>query len=179
MSVIPEAVIVPPLGFNELLARWMEAHQGKLEIWGRNDGPDIRTWLSLVHLAPGNEWCAATVHAGCHYVSLGLEIENPCPQTGGSLKMWRKSDPATHVITPRRGCIGVLDHGKGKGHVIVCTRELTEDVGLTWASGNTNAAGSRTGDSLLVKTGDPEEVHHGELVGWFDLSRLPPRPLVA
>lgn len=177
MSVIPEAVIAP-LGFDELLARWMEAHQGKLEIWGRNDGPDIREWLRRIGLAPGNEWCAATVYAGCYDVSRALKVVNPCPRTGGALKLWKLSDVVCRVVTPKRGDVGVLDHGKGKGHVIVCTAPLVEDVGLTWASGNTNADGSRTGDSLLVKTGDPEKVHHGELVGWLRFSLAPTRPLV-
>jgi hypothetical protein len=84
----------------------------------------------------------------------------------------------THVVTPKRGCLVILDHGGGKGHAGVVTA-VHADGTLSWGSGNTNAAGSRVGDSLLIKTGDPEKVHRGSLVGFVDLARAPTRALVA
>lgn len=164
------ALVCDPDDFGERVASWMEAHVGFKETLGPNSGPEINEWLRLVGLAPGNEWCAATAHAAHYYVSRDLGIVNPCPRTAGALRMWQLADVACRVVTPKRGCILVLDHGHGKGHVGIVTA-VNADGTLSWASGNTNASGSRTGDSLLVKSGDPELVHHGKLVGFLDMSR--------
>lgn len=176
---MPDATVCDPNDLGERAASWMEAHQGMLETDGRNLGPLINEWNRLAGAPPGSEWCTSTAFAAHFYSSRDLAIVNPFPKTAGALKVWTLADRACRVITPRRGDVGVLDHGKGKGHVIVCTRPLVDVIGLTWASGNTNAAGSRTGNSLLVKTGDPEEVHHGELVGWLRFSLAPTRRIVA
>lgn len=173
-----DAGLVPD-DFNELLAQWGEKRAPvMLETWGRNDGPELREWLRLVRLDKPAEWCAATVYAAAHDVSKYLGIVNPCPRTAGALKLYTLSDPVTHVVVPRRGCLLILDHGKGKGHAGVITAVFPDGT-LSWWSGNTNAEGSRTGDSLLIKTGDPEEVHHADLVGFVDLSKAPTRPLAA
>lgn len=169
------ALVCDPADFGERVASWMEAHVGFKETLGPNSGPEINEWLRLVGLAPGNEWCAATAHAAHYYVSRDLGIVNPCPRTAGALRMWQLADVVCRVITPKRGDVGILDHGGGKGHVIVCTAPIVEGVGLTWASGNTNASGSRTGDSLIVKTGDPEKIHHGKMAGWLRFSLAPAR----
>lgn len=178
MSATDTAPIVP-IDLGEKVAFWMETHQGFKEVDGPNLGPEINEWNRLVGQPPGAEWCAATAHAAHFYSSQALGVVNAFPRTAGALRVWALADPSCRVLTPQRGDVGILDHGHGKGHVIVCTRPMAPVVGLTWASGNTNAAGSRTGDSLLAKTGDPEEIHHGELVGWLRFSLAITRPVVA
>lgn len=158
------------------VAFWMEVHQGFKETLGPNLGPEINEWNRLVGSPPGSEWCAATAYAAHFYTSRDLGVVNAFPRTAGALRVWALADPSCRVVTPQRGDVGILDHGHGKGHVIICTRPEQPVIGLSWASGNTNAAGSRTGDSLLAKTGDPEEVHHGELVGWLRFSLAVTRP---
>lgn len=165
--------------FADKVAFWMEVRQGFKETLGANLGPEINEWNRLVGAPAGSEWCAATAHAAHFYTARNFGVANPFPHTAGALRAWALADASCRVVTPQRGDVGILDHGHGKGHVIVCTRPMAPIVGLTWASGNTNAAGSRTGDSLLVKTGDPEEVHHGEFVGWLRFSLMVTRPSVA
>lgn len=171
-------VACDPNDLGERMASWMESHVGMLETDGRNLGPLINEWNRRVGNPEGSEWCAATAYSAAFECSRDLGIVNPCPRTGGALRMWQLVDAVCRVVTPRRGDLGFLDHGHGKGHVIVVTREFVQGAGLCWASGNTNADGSRTGDSLLVKCGDPEEAHHGELVGFARLSLAPTRPVL-
>lgn len=176
---VTDAAPLPDLSdLGNRVAFWMEVRQGFKETEGKNMGPEINEWNRLVGQPPGAEWCAATAYAAHHYATRDLGIVNAFPRTAGALRVWALADVSCRVVTPQRGDVGVLDHGHGKGHVIVCTRPLTEGIGLSWASGNTNAAGSRTGNSLLVKTGDPEELHHAELVGWLRFALAVTRPLV-
>lgn len=158
---------VTPATLNEAMAAWMEAHVGTTET-GHNSGPGIDDWLRLVGLEAGNEWCAATVFAAGHYSAQELGLVNPVPRTAGALKLWTLSEPLTHVGAPARGRVFVVDHGGGKGHAGVCL-SVSPDGVPTSASGNTNAAGSRLGNTLAVHVGDPTVVHHG--VGptrWID-----------
>ncbi len=173
------ATDVPPLAcdpsdLNERMASWITSKIGTKETTP-NGGPEINEWLRLVGLPTGNEWCAATVYAAGFYSSRELGIVCPVPRTAGALKLWSLADPACHVLTPARGRVGVIDHGGGKGHAVICT--LVDPNGLAFfASGNTNAEGSRVGNCVAQHSGDPGVVHHGRFVGWCDFSRAVTRP---
>ena len=47
------------------------------------------------------------------------------------------------------------------GHAVVCVSVDDNGVPTSEISGNTNAAGSRLGNTLGRHTGDPTVVHHG------------------
>lgn len=157
----------------ELMASWIVSKIGVRET-ARNSGPEIDEWLRLVRQQPGAPWCAATVYAAADSAARSLGVVNPCPRTSGALKLWTLSDPVTHVVTPRRGDILVLDHGHGRGHAGI-VEFVTANGVLTWVSGNTNEAGSREGNAVVRKSGDPGDVHHAELVGFVRLSLAPTR----
>ncbi len=157
--------------FGDAMATWMEAHEGTTETApNSNPGPDsIDEWLRLVNLPPGNEWCAATVYAAGHGAAIATGMVNPVPKTAGALKIYTLTEPICRVDGPARGRVGIVDHGKGKGHAVVCVS--VDEAGVpTCLSGNTNAAGSRVGNTLGRHTGDPTVVHHGiGATRWLDL----------
>ena len=161
----------------ELAVSWAVSKLGVKET-APNSGPEIDDWLRRVGLPPGNQWCAAFVYSAFAEASRQLAVVNPCPRTASSQRMWTLSDAVCHVITPRRGDLYVVSHGGGKGHV-----GLVEDVfgpeSLALVSGNTNAQGSRVGDCVGRHVGDPETVHHADLVGFVRLSLAPTRALLA
>ncbi len=175
MTADASALVCDPADIGELMASWMEARVGFKETDGPNDGPEIREWLRRVGLSAPAEWCAATVYSAAFESARTLGVVCPAPRTAGALNIFRLADHVCRVDVPRRGDVLVLDHGKGRGHAGVITEGYVEGVGLRWASGNTNAAGSRTGDSLLIKSGDPAKVHHGDLAGYLRFSLAPTR----
>ncbi len=147
------------MSLGEHMAAWMEAHEGETET-AHNSSPNIDEWLRLVNLDPGNEWCAATVHAAGHYAAIELGKVNPVPKTGGAQRLYRLTEPICHVDGPSRGRVGVVFHEKGRGHAVVCVS--VDDKGVpTCLSGNTNAAGSPVGNTLGRHVGDPTVIHRG------------------
>lgn len=179
MTAPADATLVcDPDSLKEAMASWMESKEGTKETaHNSNPAPDsIDEWLRLVYLPPGNEWCAATVHAAGYYSARRLRKVNPVPRTASALKIGSLAEPICLVDKPSRGCVGVVSHGGGKGHVVICVS--VDEAGVpTCLSGNTNAEGSRIGDTLARHTGDPTVVHHGIApTKWydFDLAAQPP-----
>ena len=174
------AVACDPSSLGERMASWIESKVGVHET-GHNSGPEIDEWLRLVNLPPGNEWCAATVHAAGHFAALELGLVNPVPKTGGAQRIYLLTEPICRVDGPARGRVGVVPHEGGKGHAVICVS--VDEAGVpTCISGNTNAEGSRTGNCVARHTGDPTAVHHG--IGptkWldYDLAAQPPQGFAA
>ena len=87
----------------------------------------------------------------------------------------------THVVTPARGRLAVLDHGHGLGHISII-ESVNADGSVVDVSGNTNAAGSRAGDTVARHTWHPDNAlaeRGARLVGFLDMNKAPTRPLVA
>lgn len=143
-----------------------------------NEGPEINLFLAAVGLAPGVSWCAAFVHFCYRVAAAKLSTVNPCPRTGGCLKMWALADAHWKTQAARRGSIYVLDHGSGKGHVGIVTEADAAGAVVAEISGNTNREGSREGNQVAVHHGPPELSHKGKLIGFIDFAREP-LPLVA
>lgn len=136
-----------------------------------NSGPVVDLILASVRLPPGNAWCAATVYYIYREAAAWLYTVNPCPRTGGALKLWGLADSHWRVQKPRRGAIYVLDHGNGLGHVGVVTAVAPDGSVLSEVSGNTNAAGSREGNAVALHHGPPERSHKGRLLGYIDFTQ--------
>jgi hypothetical protein len=137
-----------------------------------NSGPVIDEMLAGVGLPPGNPWCAAFVHHCFHAAANALEMLNPCPKTGGVLKMWDQAPDAAKVDKPVRGAIIVMDHGKGHGHCGIV--EAVNGGGLLESiEGNSDRGGSRTGGSVVRHVWRPEDGARGRLVGYIDLALVP------
>jgi len=126
----------------------------------RNSGPEIDLWLAGVGLLPGQPWCAAWVHAMFLRAARAIGAPSPCPRTGSALRLYQLADDnfklawsvAVRNDIVRPGQIFVESHGEGKGH---CGIVLGVDPKLggvcRTVSGNTNEAGSREGNAVVVQ----------------------------
>jgi hypothetical protein len=130
---------------------------GVREIGGKNRGPEVERFLANVGLPPGQPWCMAFVACCFGDAAAELGIVNPLPKTGSVLGMWKRSPDTWKRRHPERGAIFVhlvnMADPESHGHC-----GLVEDFGrsvdgdyLVTLEGNTNAAGSREGDSVLRK----------------------------
>lgn len=149
---------------------------GVHEQGGNNAGPEVDLYLASVGLEPGASWCAAFVFYCFRQASQQLGAPNPCPKTGGALKLWKFADSHFHAVTPARGRVFVMDHGQGLGHVGF-VEAVRDDGSIDSVEGNTNAAGSRNGDRVARHAWDPRAGDRGTLVGYLDFGA--PLPLVA
>lgn len=146
------------------------------QIGQREDAPNsglmIDQYLRSVDLEPGQSWCAAFVHWCFQMASNALGMLNPCPKTGGVLRLWELAPEEAKATSPVRGAIIVMDHGHGHGHTGIV--ESVNGGGLIeTVEGNTNRAGSREGDSVARHIWRPEDGARGRLVGYIDLSLVP------
>lgn len=148
-----------------------------------NAGPFPNLALASIGLPPGYEWCAASVHIWFMRSAAKLYTVNPCPRTGHCLTMWDRARPHHRTQYARRGCIFIVDHDgdgpKRKGHAGIVTRDDGAGHVLDQISGNTNAAGSRTGNAVAMHHGDPGVTHHGKVVGYIDFRLPAPTPAAA
>lgn len=139
---------------------------------GKNSGPLIDKMLAEVGLQPGASWCAAFVHHCFQQAANALDVLNPCPRTGGVLKLWELAPDVSKLYMPTRGAIVIMDHGMGHGHCGII--ESVNGGGLIETiEGNTNRGGSREGDSVARHIWRPEDGARGVLVGYVDLSLIP------
>ena len=135
----------------------IEAHKwtGVKEV-GHNSGPHIDEWLRRVHCAPGAPWCAAFAWSMLEDACEALGLTNPLLPTAGVFTLIARAKAAGAWTTEAGpGYIFGIDHGVGTdgqhlGHCgIVC------EVGplhLVTIEGNTNEAGSREGNAVVLKT---------------------------
>lgn len=154
------------------LAAGVQGHQ--LPMWGRFRGLRVDEYQRSVALplAPnpqlqGWPWCAAAVFWCFETARAALNIPNPCPRTGGALKLWHLAPDACRTQQPAPGDVFVLDRGEGRGHVGFV--ELVEDGGaLTTIEPDTsNHALSATGDAWGRHTWSPADGTRGALVGFL------------
>lgn len=138
----------------------------------KNSGVMVDQYLLSVGLEPGQSWCAAFVHWCFARAADAMEMLNPCPRTGGVLKMWEQAPDAARVEKPTRGAIIIMDHGHGHGHTGIV--EAVNGGGLIETiEGNTNRGGSRNGDCVARHIWRPEDGARGTLVGYIDLGLVP------
>lgn len=149
---------------------------GVREQGGNNRGAEVELYLASVGLNPGNAWCAAFMYWTFRRAANVLTVPNPFPKTGSALHVWSLADQGFRVAAPARGCVYVVDHGGGLGHVGVIA-QVDNDGLVTEISGNTNAAGSREGNAVAVHSDwnwYSGQAHGGTVVGYLDFSRGAP-----
>lgn len=125
---------------------------------GSNRGEMVDRYLRAVGVDPTQgayAWCAALV-SWCV-----IEAE----KIVGGPALFRGSAGALHLLElnaqlridePIPNCVGVMDHGKGKGHAFFILSIDGET--LHTFEGNSDAAGSRTGGRALLRTRRRDEV---------------------
>lgn len=112
---------------------------------GSNRGPQVDKYIKSVGLDPKGKhaWCAAFVYWCFQQAAERMGRQNPLHKTGSVLMQWKMRKDKFRVLTPQPGDIGVMDYGKGVGHMFIVEKahlETTENV-----EGNTNDEGSREG----------------------------------
>lgn len=127
----------------EMAARYI----GTTEVT-HNRGPLIDHWNELAGQDPKNEpaWCVSFVYSMFHDAALAMELPNPCPRTAGVTQLVTRW-PFGLSNVPEPGAIFVL---AGKSHAGFVEAVLGTSLGTV--EGNTNAAGSREGNSVQRHT---------------------------
>lgn len=135
---------------------------------GHNAGPEVETYLASVGLGAGYAWCAAFLFWTFRQAAARIDAVSPVPRTAGCQRLWHLADNGCRVHIPTRGCVYVLAHEGGSGHVGI-VESVAETGTMSEISGNTNQDGSREGDSVWRHTGaSPQAIHGGKLLGYLD-----------
>lgn len=143
----------------------------------KNSGPEIDEWLAYVHQPPGKPWCAAYTVAMSVKAAKACGVDNPCPRTAGALRMWELAPDSCKTQLPAPGDIFVLDTGEpgGAGHVGIVETVSPDGKTITSIEGNSNQAGSREGDSVVIHKWRPVDGRRGKLVGYISLESAIPK----
>lgn len=124
------------------------AHVGEREATGRNDGPEVETYLAHVGLSKGYAWCAAFVS----YNLSSCGVPNPKSAWSPAFAL-----PAHRVWTPRKASrsplpgdvFSVYYASLGRvGHVGIITG--MDGKYITTVEGNTSGGSSREGDGVYA-----------------------------
>ncbi len=140
---------------------------GDREALGPNDSMRIRQYLHTVGLpiGKGYPYCAAAV---CTWVlEAGFELGQPDFNfnfSGSALSLGHKNQDLCHfpkdLVPDMIPCVGVEDHGNGKGHAYLIVG-MDQDGNLQTIEANTNVAGGREGDGVYAK--DTRSMHDKKL----------------
>ena len=154
------------------LAAGVRGHE--MPNWGRFRGLRVDEYQRTVGLPlppnpqlQGWPWCASAVYTCFHEAAGPLNVPNPCPRTGGAIKMWGSSPPACYFREPQPGAVFVLDHGDGHGHVGFVEAVNADGTITTVEPDTTNHDLSTTGDAWGRKTWNPADGRRGQLVGYL------------
>lgn len=119
---------------------------------GSNWGKHVEKYLKSVNLHEPAFWCAAFVYWCYDEAAKEMGVANLLPKTAGVLDMWNKAPKSWRVEgTPQKGDIGILDFGKGKGHMFIVTSATATKCQTV--EGNSNDDGSRNGTEVCRKPG--------------------------
>lgn len=144
----------------------------------RFEGPVVTQALASVGIKYPAPWCSAIVFYD-HAMEETPAEPSHCPRTASALKMAAKAPAWCKLPGPQPGAVGILRHADGiHGHVVVCkvVGPLPGQVGTI--EGDTNAAGSSTGDAMGEHPcWEPALGERGVLLGWFDFGLQPPSVL--
>jgi hypothetical protein len=121
----------------------------------KNDGPEIREWLRRVGVIRPAPYCAAWAWCILDDACKALEKVNLIDPTASSHQLLRNAKAiGLWSASPVAGAIGGIDHGTANGvrigHIVIVVEEH-EDGHLLTLEANTNAAGSREGDRVMLK----------------------------
>lgn len=144
---------------------------------GRFESPEVAARLAAVGLDRPAPWCAAEVfhcfEVACSTPDVddvrGLSVPNPCPRTASALHLWELAPLQCRTQLPAPGDVFIVDHGQGRGHCGIVATVSPDGQSITSVEGDTNAAGSSTGDAMGEHFWKPSDGARGRLVGYLDL----------
>ena len=128
---------------------------------GQNRGPRVDEYVRSTRLDPagnpphGYPWCACFVYWCFERAAEALGRTNPCLRTAGVVSHWDRTtgrkiltlDVQRDHSLVRPGMVFCRSHDSHSHTGIVCQ---VGETGIVTVEGNTNAAGSREGDSVVA-----------------------------
>lgn len=120
---------------------------------GSNAGPFVEGCLRLVGLGKGFAWCQAFMYRIFQEAAQLRGVQNPVPRTAGVLKCWqmvKAGEKLSRMAEPKPGDQFIMDYGRGLGHTGIVVS--VEGNTFTTIEGNTDAAGSRTGGMVCLRS---------------------------
>lgn len=103
-----------------------------------------------------------------------------CPRTGGTLKAAERFPEYAKLPGPQKGAVFILKHHDGKTGHAGRVKAVFEDGTIDTLEGDSNVAGSSTGDHWAEHRWNPADGRRGEILGFWDDGAQPPAaPLVA
>lgn len=142
---------LPHLSLTDRVITVTRSQIGNQEIpKGSNWGKHVQKYLASVGIGFAASWCMAFVYWCYQQACKEMGIENPLVKTGGVLRLWNEVPKRYKSKVPKRGCIFIMDYGKGLGHTGIVER-IDGDT-LYTIEGNTNDEGSREGYEVCRRT---------------------------
>ena len=129
--------------------------EGVHEQGGDNRGPEVDMFIRAVGLEPPQPWCCGFICYCIQQAVQQLGLPHPQFQYGASVyKLWNRNQglvipaPVPNCVALRNEGVNSLGHAVGHALFVI---GVNEDGSLHCISGNTNAAGSRNGDSVVIQ----------------------------
>lgn len=124
----------------------------KTSNWGKH----VQKYLKSVGITYPAAWCMAFVYWCVNEACKEVGVKNNLIVTGGVLKQWNEIAPRFKATQPKRGCIFIMDYGKGLGHTGI-VENILPDGKIATIEGNTNDEGSREGYEVARRTRNIED----------------------
>lgn len=128
---------------------------------GSNRGPEVDEYVKYVGIDPAQQipWCACFVSFCIGKTATALGISAQFHSSAGAMNLLAKN-PSLVVPVVVVPCVGVIDHGQGKGHAFFITA-INDDGSYQDIEGNSNSGGSREGFEVVVRQRQPAEITGG------------------
>ena len=141
---------------------------GQRETDGPNDSPRIRQYHATTGAAPGSPYCASAICTWVQEAGFRLGCTPNLRFSASACKLYFLNPGRSilpHSLTLEDiPCIGVLDHGGGKGHAYLVVGYEPATGGLVTIEANSNGAGSREGQGVYAL--NIRSVHDHNLLGF-------------
>ena len=134
---------------------------------GRFQSPEVAARLAAVGIDYPAPWCAAEVFHS--FAQAAGPDANPCPRTPSAVHLFKDAPESCQRILPAPGDVFVVQHANGwSGHCGIVESVSPDYKAITTIEGDTNAAGSATGDAMGRHTWNPEDGKRGRLLGYLE-----------
>lgn len=135
---------------------------------GRFQSKEVAARLLEVGIDYCAPWCAAEVFDCFLQASIDLDVPNPVPRTPSAVHLWKNSPAEFQQQLPAPGDVFVVAHHDGwSGHCGIIESVSPDGKTITSIEGDTNAAGSPTGDAMGRHTWTPGDGKRGKLLGYL------------
>ena len=137
---------------------------------GRFESPEVAARLAAVNVDYPAPWCAAEVAHCFEVAAFQADIANPCPRTASAVHLFERALAAWRRAIPAPGDVFVVLHADGiHGHCGIVESVSPDGRTITSVEGDTDAAGSSTGDAMGRHTWTPADGARGLLLGYLEL----------